>query len=217
MLQKISDIFDDYKNIYDNILSKLYPSKNNTGFTERNLTVNFSKAYENVIHSKDVVSWFEFQFENSFSMKNDNHIDCILIDDYNKNILFIEAKRFNKQFKLKSVGYDIDRVYSLYNNRKIEFLNRINNIDDYEIYGVILTDVWVNDDCNDFRRKINESFVKKELYSNKSPYFNNIYGYKDYSQQIDKTVIYNCQAVNRCKQLFPKDTLYLMSIIWQLR
>jgi len=40
------DVFENYRYNYQRIFSILYPSKNSTGFTERNLSVNFANAYE---------------------------------------------------------------------------------------------------------------------------------------------------------------------------
>ena len=44
--EKLDKVFENYKSIYQRILSSFYPSLGKTGFQERNLTVNFSKAYE---------------------------------------------------------------------------------------------------------------------------------------------------------------------------
>ena len=46
MSKNLSDVFGSYRYNYQRIFSLLYPSKNSTGFTERNLSVNFAHAYE---------------------------------------------------------------------------------------------------------------------------------------------------------------------------
>jgi hypothetical protein len=45
METQFNEIFDTYQKRYESILAILYPAKNNTGFTERNLSVNFANAY----------------------------------------------------------------------------------------------------------------------------------------------------------------------------
>ena len=39
--RKFEDVFRLYQLNYERIFDVLYPAKNNTGFTERNLSVNF--------------------------------------------------------------------------------------------------------------------------------------------------------------------------------
>ena len=53
------DVFENYRYNYQRIFSILYPSKNSTGFTERNLSVNFANAYEQI--NPSAITWFEFQ------------------------------------------------------------------------------------------------------------------------------------------------------------
>ena len=75
------DVFENYRNNYQRILSLLYPSKNSTGFTERNLSVNFANAYERV--NSSAITWFEFQFGEN----NNLHYDAVIIDPKNKRLL----------------------------------------------------------------------------------------------------------------------------------
>ena len=57
----LEDVFNNYINIYKHILTtnKFYPSVGSTGFQERNLTVNFSKAYEKTYNNDNVISSIE--------------------------------------------------------------------------------------------------------------------------------------------------------------
>lgn len=80
------DVFEKYKKNYDRIFKVIYPAKNSTGFPERNLSVNFAKAYENVFDN--TVTWYELQF----GIKNNRHIDAVIIDIKNKRIIFINQK-----------------------------------------------------------------------------------------------------------------------------
>ena len=67
------ELFDAYVAQYNNVLSRMgYPAKNSTGFTERNLSVNFSKVYEK--KNPEAVSWFEFQSgENRIRLRFQEH------------------------------------------------------------------------------------------------------------------------------------------------
>lgn len=68
------DVFENYRYNYQRIFSILYPSKNSTGFTERNLSVNFANAYERI--NPSAITWFEFQFGEN----NNLHYDAVIID-----------------------------------------------------------------------------------------------------------------------------------------
>ena len=140
----IESVFEAYGEIYRNILNNIYPAKNSTGFPERNLSVNFTKAYEMIAAQKgqNAFSWFEFQFGNS----NNLHVDAVLINKTTNELYVIESKRFsNPTSKMKEIGEDIDRVHSFVEELRGENLQdkfRI-KLDDFEhIYGVILADVW---------------------------------------------------------------------------
>ena len=94
MLNKHLDkVFELYKENYEKIFDVFYPAKNSTGFTERNLSVNFCKAYETVF--PESISWFEFQFGEN----NNLHYDALIINPKLKVILLIESKRFSNPSK----------------------------------------------------------------------------------------------------------------------
>ena len=61
-LEALESIFNLYKSRYLRIFEKIYPARNSTGFPERNLSVNFTKAYETYYLNCYVISWFELQF-----------------------------------------------------------------------------------------------------------------------------------------------------------
>lgn len=54
-MDNINDVFGEYQGIYKKILGSFYPAKNSTGFQERNLSVNLSKAYEKVAEKYKLV------------------------------------------------------------------------------------------------------------------------------------------------------------------
>jgi hypothetical protein len=133
----LEKVFEKYKEKYEKVFEMLYPAKNSTGFTERNLSVNYSKAMEDLYPS--AVTWFEFQF----GEKNNQHIDAVIINPELKTIFIIEAKRFNLVArKTKSIGADIVRINSLSANFTKEFAERIPDFADYKLQGMILADVW---------------------------------------------------------------------------
>lgn len=140
----LNDVFDSYESIYRKILDNIYPAKNSTGFPERNLSVNFSKAYESVAlhNNQEAFTWFEFQFGEF----NNLHVDAVIINNSTKELFVIESKRYsNPTTKMKEIGEDIDRIYLLIDELKRENDSNIIRIkiDGFKhIYGVILADVW---------------------------------------------------------------------------
>lgn len=135
MKTDINKIIDEYTKIYINILQSYYPAKRSVGFTERNQSVNFTKAIEKIYPTS--FSWFEVPFED----KSKNHYDAMVIIPENKEIFIIESKRFSDgDMKVTSVGKDIMRI----DNKKniLGAVESLANSNEYSVYGVILADVW---------------------------------------------------------------------------
>lgn len=151
-------IFDEYGNIYRKILEKIYPAKGSTGFAERNLSVNFSKAYEKIFPS--ALSWFEFQFDKK------KHVDAVIVNEESQEIFVIESKRYSVQSKITAVGHDIDRIKTFLDELKDANKNNdliIKRIDLSKIkkfYGVILADVWKE---TDLKEKILQSYQEENF------------------------------------------------------
>ena len=136
---ELEQVFERYQMIYQKILvsNNFYPSIGSTGFQERNLTVNFSKAYEQVYANDNVISWFELQFGEN----NNNHFDCLIINIDRKEIFFIESKRFSSvETKTSSIKEDIKRIEDFVNIDGLD--NRFKDFSEFTINGVILADVW---------------------------------------------------------------------------
>ena len=119
------------------ITNKFYPSIGSTDFQERNLTVNFSKAYERTYSSDNVISWFEFQWIDKYDGEKNKHFDCLIINITKKEIFLIEAKRYtNTTVKNTSIKKDIERI-----NRFIECYlgedERLISYKNFNIYGLI--------------------------------------------------------------------------------
>ena len=217
------NICAEYKRNYAIIFKHIYPAKNATGFTERNLSVNFSKAYETAIaeSNQTCITWYEFQFGNT----NNRHYDAIIINLTAKEILVIEAKRFNDlPRKLYSVVNDICRINSFYAEISNENSCRIANINSYKIYGVVLADIWIGNTSNAAHKLIirnqyaNNTFIKENKYIKN--YINKYVCEKDkfYLNHIDAA--YNAQGFGDCVNLISNPVIYnyyfLLSMFWEL-
>ena len=137
-------VFENYQQHYSKIFDYMYPAKNSTGFTERNLSVNFIKGYESAraMYDEKIVSWYEFQF----GEKNNYHVDAVMWNISLGELYVIESKRFNNpSAKIREIDADINRIYALVDELKSECATSkqripINNIS--QIFGVILADAW---------------------------------------------------------------------------
>ena len=188
----LEQVFDNYKKIYQNILDSFYPSLGSTGFQERNLTVNFSKAYERTYVNDEVSSWFELQF----GEKKNNHFDSIIINRSKKIIYIVEAKRYSTpDAKKNSSINDITRIEEYVKN-DFNVDPRFKNYKNYKIYGIILGDVW------------QESNPKKDLYNSfhNKKFFNDIIPNDKY--QIYNDISFN---IDGCKAEYD-----LLSFIWEI-
>jgi len=140
-------LIEKYSKEYERILSKsgFYPSLGSIGFQERNLTVNFSKAYEQMFPT--ALAWFEFQFKVE---KNHKHVDCLIFDKESQRIILIEAKRLNSNRKLKGIKEDIERInnfaredqINLSGNKRLRIEDLSLHRNQYHFFGLILADIW---------------------------------------------------------------------------
>lgn len=145
-MEKIEAIFGEYQNQYEKILSHIYPAKNSTGFPERNLSVNFVRAYEKVAEAsgQECVSWFEMQFGEN----NTYHVDAVILNLTTQELLVIEAKRFNNpRSKIREIREDIDRIYQFVAELKSQ--DRLDMGGVKRCYGFILADVWTETKVKD--------------------------------------------------------------------
>lgn len=219
----LNDVIKTYVGRYDRILGRMYPSKGPTGFPEVNLSVNYSRAYDTVLSSRneqESVSWFEFQLSNGKTgKKSDNHLDCIIIDDSNKRILFIEAKRFRGKDQVTGIGKDVKRFYRFYDNRKEEFDKRIQNSEDYDFYAMVLADVWIAKGSEDIRFKIRKSFEEKRFFAVDTPfkdYFMEVELDEQLLERINKSdIIYRNDLIEKTN-VDNSETLYLLTATWKL-
>jgi len=139
MRTKIEDVMENYESFYVKILNEYYPAKRSAGFTERNQSVNFSKSMEKV--HKESFTWFEVPF----SEDSKCHIDALIVNKNAKEIFVVEAKRFtNANKKIKDVRSDIERIDDASTIQSL--IEELDCRESYDIYGVILADVWTETD-----------------------------------------------------------------------
>ena len=134
-------VLERMKQEYINILKCLYPSKGSTGFTERNLSVNYATAYK--AENETAVVWYEFTFGKG------KHFDAVIVNPLKKEVVIVESKRFtNPSNKAAEINEDIARIQSLRSeeNLKNEFEKRLPDWNEYSIVGTIIADVWTEKD-----------------------------------------------------------------------
>ncbi|MDR3317957.1 MAG: hypothetical protein LBS99_00780 [Clostridiales bacterium] len=195
-------IIDETADRYRKILDKYYPAHKSTGFTERNLTVNFCTALAQ-IYGDDVVVWYEAPVGDGNS-----RLDAFVIDFKNKRLFLIEAKRFDKiDKKVPSVFSDIEKII---NGSNLEFLLRENphiDVKKFKAYGVILGDVWTKKD----NIKLDDEFIKKQELRNS--FENDTFLQSHKYQNIDKLGAVKCYCSKKINSTLDEDyTLLAMTI-----
>ena len=197
MEKRFEKVFEHYKKRYESILDVLYPSKNSTGFTERNLSVNFANSYERLYPGS--VTWYEFQF----GEKNNLHFDAVIINKERKEILLVESKRFKNATKqVSAVETDIVRIFSAKDTYFEDFASRIDGFFDYDIYGVVLADVWTESKP---KTKIKDAFENGTFVSQ---YLDNLLIVARLKERCD--VKHYIQQPKQLKEY------YLTSLVWKI-
>lgn len=136
MFKQLEDAFEKTYDRYFEILTNYYPAHNGTGFTERNLTHNFTISLENVLVGRSV-SWFEAPI----NLKAKNHIDAVVFDLDEKCNFMIEAKRFSSPAgKIAEVKKDIIRMTTPCHYELLE--KNLRHIEIQKRYAVVIADVW---------------------------------------------------------------------------
>ncbi len=209
------NVFKKYQSIYEDILTKIYPSKGSTGFTERNLSVNFSKAYEKLANKNELCAytWFEFQFGDN----NNNHLDAFIINDKTQEIFIIESKRYKSKRKRESIFSDIQRMPLFISDIKGRIDFNIDNINrsDYKYYGIILADVWTETPS---KRKICNTYQKNPKM-NKDTLCNFFKKDKDSLDFMDDKIYCKEQSFANTKNVPDciKQNYHLVSMWWQFK
>ncbi len=199
-MDNINDVFAEYQGIYQKILDSFYPAKNSTGFPERNLSVNLSKAYEKVaeVKGQKSISWFELQF----GERNNSHVDAVIINLSTNELLVVEAKRFsNPALKMKEVSKDIERIHSLVAELKTE--DRIEMDKIKKCYGIVLADVWIE---TDIKKQILKSYKAGQKNPQDKESFINLY--------FPDLKLLNLQYDVR--DISEIENYYLLSFLWEI-
>lgn len=204
-------VFSRYAGIYEEIFQYIYPSIDSTGFGERNLSVNFSKAYEAVAAEagEKALSWFEFQFGPAHNL----HVDAVILNDTAEELLIVESKRFSMvQKKSREIKKDIGRIYELVSQLREENGCRIDLSKVNRCYGVILADVWPE---NPRKERILESYQAGVLDPFSPDSFLNQYCYSEnaISNQEFPSLTYKVQGLKEGEWATP---YYLMSFLWEV-
>ena len=132
----IQTVFDNTVKSYERILADYYPSHGSTGFTERNLTFNFSHNY--LIQNPNTIIWQEVPLEKNGG-KNE-HFDTLIIDNENKTVLIIEAKRLGTNAKYDSIVEDLEKIKEKYASARA-VQERLDS--GYSLYAMLLVDIWI--------------------------------------------------------------------------
>ena len=211
-----------FKHNYEKIFEHIYPAKNSSGFTERNLSVNFAEAYEKTAMqlNQNCITWYEFQF----GEKNNQHYDAVVVNITTKEILVIEAKRFNDlPKKIYSTVNDIHRI----NNFPAEILNenscRITDFNLYKIYGVFLADIWTAGTSSPKLKKLIKAQYLSQNFINTNnriqKFINEHWSDEEKFDLNNLDIIYNVQGFDDCLALnHPMicNHYYLLSMTWEV-
>ena len=196
----LDEVFALYKENYVKIFNVLYPAKGSTGFTERNLSVNFSKAYEKKYPSS--VTWFEYQF----GTKNNEHFDAIIVNKEKKELVIIESKRFSiLSAKMREAGRDIKRMIDTALGCSDEFSRIVNDYDEYTVIGVFLADVWceTKTKCRIYESFRNKTFVtdyKEDIPGIADPHYY-VTDFPGIDREYSKTL----------------EKYHLLSLVWKIK
>jgi hypothetical protein len=208
---EIDKVLQRYKENYCRIFESIYPSMGSTGFTERNLSVNFAKAYESV--HKDSITWYEFPFDKDRKL----HYDALIINPTEKEIVIVESKRFSDtDKKVKEVGEDVNRIHEFQTTYRHEFIDRIPALEEYSVVGVILADVWTEKRAKSILKQSfeNKTFLhdyQDKLLIGECPdtwFINGRYFCENFTD-IKPSLVYN----NACIQ----EQYHLVGMIWDVR
>jgi hypothetical protein len=138
MKTDIKAVVKIYHNRYAKIFRNYYPAHGSTGFTERNLSVNFAEAMEAMYPS--TFAWFEVPFGDGYS----EHFDAAIFNMDTQEIFVVESKRFsNPADKLIEAASDISRIANEKNLDAIKSLIKNCDVNEFTFYAVILADVWL--------------------------------------------------------------------------
>lgn len=205
----MNQVFAEMQRAYINVFRWMYPSKNSTGFTERNLSVNFAEAYKKV--HPDSHAWYEFQF----GEKNNLHYDAVIVNPADKEILLVESKRIKAKGKIEEIHNDILRIQGAKDLYAGEFKDRIREFQTYQIVGVILADVWTE---GNMKSRVRDSFAQKTFVEDHFPELGFMLDGLQYDiRSFDGQLTDNWMTGEFAEKLpFLERNYYLLSLIWNV-
>ena len=209
---RADSVLDLYQTRYARILGKIWPTINDNGFNEHNLTANFTAAYEAVAanHREETSAWFEFQIPNG--KRNNHRIDGLIVNHTRKELYLVEAKRFSKNKLTKKrgeLGDDFIRINKLDLNRRFEkFFAGDESIAEYQVFGVLLFDLWT------------ENQEEKELVGHwtaicETPDSNKLSVFFDRSIEYDDLLLPGIREVKSRRWEIKDYSYYLETLIWE--
>ncbi|MCD4737283.1 MAG: hypothetical protein K8R53_14665 [Bacteroidales bacterium] len=183
---------------YEQMLEDYYPSHGNTGFTERNITFNFCCAFLKENNDENLIIWQEVPIKDKEDKSYRDHIDSLIIDDKNRTLFLIEAKRLNETEKMNSIRKDFKR---LKNNWSSINFGKKEDRKSYHKYLLILADFWKPD-------KKKEPNKKQELFD----------WFKDFKKNEHPDYLYQKIEISGRKSTEKelKEQYYLMYKAWKL-
>ena len=206
----LGKIIDEYHRRYEEILDAMYPSFDQTGLQERNLTVNFLAAAETVEEKEEgktrptFLWWTEFQFGDG------KHLDGVAFDLEAKEVFLIESKRHKGEKQAKETEEDVGRILSVASD--IEKLNsRFNapvDLGDFSVYGVILADSWVGPSQKRGQAvSILNEWQTRTFFSGRCSIPNAGCLYFEHDKTIDRFV----------KENIPDCVYHLLTFVWKIK
>lgn len=144
----IKKVFANTVKSYESFLEDYYPAYSSNGFTERNLTFNFSHNY--LVENPNTIIWQEVP------LGNREHFDTLIIDRTNKAIFLIEAKRLGTTVKHDSIQQDYNRIITEYekaNGVKERIDSKV-----YSLYALLLVDIWIPKENGERKRNLKKQF-----------------------------------------------------------
>ena len=191
------------KERYQNIFNQYYPAHNSTGFTERNLSCNFSEALLAELKDETAFVWYEAPLPITEKGKC-QHIDAVVFSSKTNSVFFIESKRLGDKptGKIEDVLEDINRlldtkeVFDIKSKKKDKkFTNRGYILEEWYYnnklenqYVICLMDFWVEKE--NYKLDIKELIISKnksEQFSPEKILFESI-GDESFKCSIDKGI-----------------------------
>jgi hypothetical protein len=188
----IKNVFDETCKRYENILKNYYPSFDLIGFTERNLTFNFCNSFFKIANNDELVIWQEVPIKNQENNAKKEHFDSLIINERDKSLFLIEAKRLNSKTQFERIEADIQRMRDKWDDIKFS-----KNYDEktFSKYLIVLADIWIP--------YKNDSKAKKALL-------------EKFKFKTENEFLYYLEIQKDGKSLTENEQYFLLCKIWKI-